>query len=91
MPNFWPSVYNIVYIQIDVAKVQMLCKLMESLLFSPGGPNLNKDQKEVRNLVCTTFVFCYLWSVGGNIESNQETFDELVRQQFDENIDIKVC
>ena len=69
----------------------MLCKLMESLLFSPGGPNLNKDQKEVRNLVCTTFVFCYLWSVGGNIESNQDSFDELVRQQFDGNRDMKVC
>ena len=69
----------------------MLCKLMESLLFSRGGPDFGMDPNKLNILICTTFVFCYLWSIGGNIvDSNWDAFDTFVRQQFDDNGDAKV-
>ena len=38
-----------------------------------------------------TFVFCYIWSVGGNItETFWDQFDSFVRQQFEESGDAKV-
>ena len=77
--------------QVDIAKVEMLCKLLESLLFSRGGPDFNMDPNKLNILICTTFVFCYLWSIGGNIiDANWDAFDTFVRQQFDDNGDAKV-
>ena len=68
-----------------------LCKLLESLLFGRGGPDFNQDPAKLNILVCTTFVFAYLWSVGGNIaENNWDAFDTFVRGQFDDNGDAKV-
>ena len=70
----------------------MLCKLMESLLFARGGPDFSMDPNKLNILICTTFVFCFLWSIGGNIiDSNWDAFDTFVRQQFDDNGDAKVC
>ncbi|KAJ8313399.1 hypothetical protein KUTeg_009027 [Tegillarca granosa] len=77
--------------QVDISKVTMLCKLLESLLFRRGGPDLHQDPNKLNPLLCTTFVFCYLWSIGGNIiETNWDSFDTFVRQQFDENGDAKL-
>ena len=71
--------------------MEMLCKLMESLLFTRGGPDFNMDPNKLNILICTTFVFCYLWSIGGNIvDTNWDAFDTFVRQQFDDNGDAKV-
>ena len=56
-----------------------------------GGPDLSADALKLHPLICTTFVFCYLWSIGGNIiDSNWDAFDTYVRKQFDENGDAKV-
>ena len=77
--------------QVDIAKVTMLCKLFESLLLTPGGPDLSMDMNRLHPLLCTTFVFCYLWTIGGNIiDANWDTFDTFVRNQFDDNGDAKV-
>lgn len=68
-----------------------LCKLLESLLLTGGGPDLKGDPAKLHPLLCTTFVFCYLWSVGGNIiDTNWDAFDTFVRQQFEDNGDAKV-
>ncbi|XP_074661680.1 dynein axonemal heavy chain 6-like [Tubulanus polymorphus] len=77
--------------QVDISKVTTLCKLFEVLLTYPGGPNLNQDPSKLNPLVCTVFVFCYLWSIGGNITDNcWDTFDTFVRNQFDDNGDAKL-
>ncbi|XP_060586003.1 dynein axonemal heavy chain 6-like [Ruditapes philippinarum] len=77
--------------QVDIAKVVTLCKLLESLLFCRGGPDFNMDPNKLNILLCTTFVFCYVWCIGGNIvESNWDAFDTFVRNTFDDNGDAKL-
>lgn len=77
---------------MDISKVTTLCRLLESLLFRRGGPDLNQDMNKLNPILCTTFVFCYLWCIGGNItENNWDAFDTFVRQQFEDNGDAKVC
>lgn len=77
--------------QVNIAKVQTLCKLLEVMLTFKGAPNLNLDAQKLNPLLCTVFVFCYVWGVGGNIiEANWDAFDNFVRQQFDDNGDCRV-
>jgi dynein heavy chain len=50
------------------------------------------EEAKMKSLICTTFVFCYVWSVGGNLDSKDwDQFDSFVRNQFDENAEAKVC
>ncbi|TFK08141.1 activating transcription factor 7-interacting protein 1 [Platysternon megacephalum] len=77
--------------QVDISKVTTLCCLLESLLFGKGGPDLKMDQSKLNNIVCQTFVFCYLWSLGGNLTENYwDIFDTFVRQQFEDNPEAKL-
>ncbi|KAL3884515.1 hypothetical protein ACJMK2_024650, partial [Sinanodonta woodiana] len=77
--------------QPDISKVVTLCKLMESLLFSRGGPNLQQDVQKLHPLICATFVFCYLWAIGGNIrDTNWDAFDSFIRQMFEDSGDAKL-
>uniref|UniRef100_A0A6Q2Z4C9 Dynein, axonemal, heavy chain 6 n=1 Tax=Esox lucius TaxID=8010 RepID=A0A6Q2Z4C9_ESOLU len=76
--------------QVDISKVTTLCCLLEALLLSDNGPNLNMA-KLVNPVLCQTFVFCYLWSVGGNLtDTHWDAFDSFVRQQFEDNNDAKL-
>ncbi|TRY65354.1 hypothetical protein DNTS_005929 [Danionella cerebrum] len=77
--------------QVDISKVTTLCCLLEALLFSSGAPNLKLESDKLNTLLCQTFVFCYLWAVGGNLtDSHWESFDTFVRQQFEDNADAKL-
>ncbi|KAG9342632.1 hypothetical protein JZ751_016069 [Albula glossodonta] len=72
--------------QVDISKVTTLCCLLEALLLGPGGPDLTLGLKKLTSILCQTFVFCYLWAVGGNlVDSNWDDFDSFVRQQFEDN------
>ena len=79
-------------VQVDISKVVTLCKLLEALLFpARGGPDMHADPVKLHVLVCTTFVFCYIWSIGGNLlEKYWDAFDTFVRNQFDDNGEAKV-
>lgn len=49
------------------------------------------EEAKMKATICTTFVFCYVWSIGGNLNSNNfDAFDTFVRNQFEENGDAKV-
>ncbi|XP_069092738.1 dynein axonemal heavy chain 6 isoform X2 [Pleurodeles waltl] len=77
--------------QVDISKVTTLCCLLESLLTGKGGPDMKMEQLRLNSIVCQTFVFCYLWSVGGNLTENVwDAFDTFVRQQFEDNTDAKL-
>ena len=69
-----------------------LCKLLEALLFpARGGPDMNADPMKLHVLICTTFVFSYIWSVGGNLlEKYWDAFDTFTRNQFEDNGEAKV-
>ncbi|KAM8939967.1 dynein axonemal heavy chain 6 [Pelodytes ibericus] len=77
--------------QVDISKVTTLCCLLESMLLGKGGPDLKMDQSRLNGIICQTFVFCYVWSVGGNLTENHwDAFDTFVRQQFEDNPEAKL-
>ncbi|XP_040003149.1 dynein heavy chain 6, axonemal [Xiphias gladius] len=72
--------------QVDISKVTTLCCLLEALLLCRGGPDLKMDSKHLNSVLCQTFIFCYLWAVGGNLTSSHwDAFDTFVREQFEDN------
>ncbi|KAA8595375.1 hypothetical protein FQN60_012510 [Etheostoma spectabile] len=72
--------------QVDISKVTTLCSLLEALLLGEGGPDLQMDSKLLNNVLCQTFIFCYLWAVGGNlVSSHWDAFDNFIKQQFEGN------
>ena len=45
----------------------------------------------LQNSVTLAFVFCYMWAVAGNLPGKFfDTFDSFVRNQFEDNQDIRV-
>ncbi|XP_070836417.1 dynein axonemal heavy chain 6 [Chaetodon trifascialis] len=77
--------------QVDISKVTTLCSLLEALLLSKGGPDLKMDSKHLTSVLCQTFIFCYLWAVGGNLTSSHwDAFDTFVREQFEDNSNAKL-
>lgn len=50
------------------------------------GCALGQDSKHLNGVLCDTFIFCYLWAVGGNLTSSHwGAFDTFVREQFEDN------
>ncbi|MEJ1286615.1 hypothetical protein NN561_017623 [Cricetulus griseus] len=50
-----------------------------------------KEQMKLNTLLCQTFVFCYLWSLGGNLTENYwDSFDTFIRAQFEDNPDARL-
>ncbi|XP_047672459.1 dynein axonemal heavy chain 6 isoform X2 [Tachysurus fulvidraco] len=77
--------------QVDISKVTTLCCLLEALLFSKDTPILKMDSAKLNVVVCQTFVFCYIWAIGGNLtDSCWDAFDSFIRQQFEDNSDAKL-
>lgn len=45
----------------------------------------------MKSLLCPTFIFCYLWAIGGNLNCTYwESFDNFIKKQFEENRNAKV-
>lgn len=45
----------------------------------------------MKSLLCPTFIFCYLWAIGGNLNcTHWENFDNFIKKQFEENRNAKV-
>ncbi|XP_054557770.1 dynein axonemal heavy chain 6 isoform X2 [Talpa occidentalis] len=77
--------------QVDISKVTTLCCLLKSLLFEKDGAYLTMEQAKLNTLLCQTFIFCYLWSLGGNLnEVHWDAFDTFIRTQFDDNPDARL-
>ncbi|KAI3352270.1 hypothetical protein L3Q82_005249 [Scortum barcoo] len=77
--------------QVDISKVTTLCSLLEALLLGQGGPNLSMTSKHLNSLLCQTFIFCYLWAIGGNLTSaHWDAFDTFVKEQFDSDSNAKL-
>ncbi|XP_047601385.1 dynein axonemal heavy chain 6 isoform X2 [Lutra lutra] len=77
--------------QVDISKVTTLCCLLESLILGKDGVNLTMEQTKLNTMLCQTFVFCYLWSLGGNLTENYwDSFDTFIRTQFDDNPDARL-
>lgn len=79
---------------MNISKVTTLCKLYESLVFSEQSKqyiNFDASPNQLNSTLCTTFMFCYVWAIGGNIlESKWDAFDTFVKNMFDSNPFAKV-
>lgn len=69
-----------------------MCCLLESFFFpEKGGPDFNMDANKLHSLICTAFLFSFLWSIGGNlVESSMDAFDTFSRDLFSDTQDVKV-
>lgn len=67
-----------------------LCCLFEALLIQ-GGPELNMDSNRLNSLIATTFLFSFVWSIGGNlVEKCMDMFDSFARELFADCQDVRV-
>ncbi|CAI9736985.1 dynein axonemal heavy chain 6-like [Octopus vulgaris] len=78
--------------QVDISKVMAVCKLLESLLFHNDVPiNFYMDSNKLNPLLCASFIFSYLWGLGGSIlESHWDAFDSFIRNLFEDNADARL-
>ncbi|ESN90843.1 hypothetical protein HELRODRAFT_194633 [Helobdella robusta] len=77
--------------QVDISKITTMCKLFETLMLKNKDVDYRIDLSKLLNLVSGTFVWCYLWAVGGNISENDwDSFDSFIRSQFDEDTNSKL-
>lgn len=77
--------------QVDIGKISCLCSLLDSLLMNNKEVDLKLEEAKMRTTICTTFVFCYIWAIGGNLNSKDfDAFDTFIRNQFEENAEAKV-
>ena len=82
-------------LQVDLSRVDNVCSLMLSLLFGNGGDKSCVDAKsekaELLPLICSIFVFSYVWGLGGNlVETSMDAFDTFCRDIFGDNHNMKV-
>lgn len=75
-----------------MSKVATMCCLFDSFLFpEKGGPDFGLDPAKLHPLICTTFLFIFIWSIGGNLVENCiDQFDSFTRDMFAENHDVRV-
>ncbi|XP_072318696.1 dynein axonemal heavy chain 6 [Eucyclogobius newberryi] len=77
--------------QVDISKVTTLCSLLEVLLLGPEGPGFTMDQRDLNRVICQTFVFCYIWAVGGNLTSTHwDSFEAFIKEQIAGNKDAEI-
>lgn len=69
-----------------------LCSLLQSMLCAEKAPvDMKMDPTKLHPLICTVFVFAYVWSMGGNlVEKSMDAFDTFTRELFGEVHDVKV-
>jgi len=80
--------------QVEISRVTVLCSLLNSLLCGRGDKtavDFTMDPAKLHPLICTTFVFAYVWSLGGNlIQQSMDAFDSFCRDLFSDTHDVKV-
>ena len=65
--------------------------LFESLVFGPGGPDLQSDPLRLHSFLATIFAWCLVWGLGGNLdESCIDKFDSYIKDLLSDCPDIKV-
>ena len=71
-----------------------VCSLLQSLLCgNKEKPHIDflMDLSKLLPLICTTFLFSYVWGLGGNlVEKSMDAFDTFCRDLFSETHDVKV-
>ncbi|XP_022919976.1 dynein axonemal heavy chain 6 [Onthophagus taurus] len=77
--------------QVEISKIMMLCALIKSFLIAPGAVDRIAEKAKIRNFICQTFIFSYIWAVGGNlVQQSMERLEQFIRDQFEDNPDARL-
>ncbi|XP_066905838.1 dynein axonemal heavy chain 6 isoform X4 [Halyomorpha halys] len=75
--------------QVEISKIAMLCSMMQSILKNPKLWT-SRDDAEIRKVISETFLFTYVWAIGGNlVETSREAFSLFIKSQFEKVKDVK--
>ncbi|KAJ3330625.1 Dynein heavy chain 6, axonemal, partial [Kappamyces sp. JEL0680] len=70
---------------VDLNLVSSLCRLIQTFIQKPEM-NFKKPMGELKHMFGNIFIFCLVWSVGGNLaDGSQEGFDTWLREYCDAN------
>lgn len=76
--------------QVDIAKVKVICNLMQSYLQIPGAMEKIGEKSKVRIFLGQTFLVAYIWGLAGNLKLDSKTkFETFVNKIFDEHSDAR--
>ncbi|KAJ3052746.1 Dynein heavy chain 6, axonemal [Rhizophlyctis rosea] len=68
---------------VDLNLVTSLCRLLHTFM-TRAEVDMTQNIGELKVLFSHLFVFCYVWSLGGNLaDGNQDQFDSFVRDMLD--------
>ncbi|XP_026666919.1 dynein heavy chain 6, axonemal [Ceratina calcarata] len=70
--------------QVDISKANMTCAILEYILNEPEAIEKTTEKLRIRTFLTQSFVFAYIWAVGGNLsDSSRVDFEVFVRKQFE--------
>ncbi|KAH9277041.1 hypothetical protein BASA83_000559 [Batrachochytrium salamandrivorans] len=69
---------------VDLNLVSSLCKLIHTYINRTKEIDFNAPEPESKTLFLNIFLFCYIWSIGGNLaDGYQDHFDTFMREMLD--------
>lgn len=69
---------------VDLNLVISLCRLLSTYIFQNVTIDFNMPANDLKNLFSHLFVFCFVWSIGGNLaDGQQDGFDTFFRDLID--------
>ncbi|ORX87336.1 hypothetical protein BCR32DRAFT_215454 [Anaeromyces robustus] len=67
----------------DFNLVTSLCKLYHSFIINQEI-NFKMNKKDLKSILAYLFIFCYIWSLGGNLaDGYQDAFDTFIKDMLD--------
>ncbi|GJQ70897.1 hypothetical protein Trydic_g814 [Trypoxylus dichotomus] len=76
---------------VEISKIMMICALIDSFISSPGAMEKIGDKAKVRTFLCQTFIFSYIWSLGGNLhDTSMDKIETFIKDQFEEHPDSRL-
>lgn len=75
--------------QVEISKIDMLCKILSSLLLTIHNMNL-MEHEDIKDYICKLWIWSTLWSIGSNcFEASRILLERHVRKLLDDqNVDL---
>lgn len=66
----------------------MTCAILEYILNEPDAIEKTTEKAKIRTFLTQSFVFAFLWAVGGNVDdASRSVLEAFAREQFKDNED----
>lgn len=64
----------------------MTCAILEYILNEPDAIEKTTERARIKTFLIQSFVFAYIWAVGGNVSDDSRiVFESFVRKQFEDD------